>query len=142
MEEKNAPEWMRAMRDFYTRVDAALAAEGPRCAGCGECCRFEVVDHILYASGLERKHLAATAKIPEHPDADAALLANGKRCPYQVNNHCEAREARALGCRLHFCEWADSPREMDFAECWHGELKTLHNILGEEWDYRPLLPLF
>jgi hypothetical protein len=30
---------------------------------------------------------------------------------------------------------------MDFAEYWHTELKTLHRLLGEGWDYRPLLPL-
>lgn len=141
MEGEDGSEWLSAVRSFYARVDAAIAAEGLRCGGCGGCCHFEAVDHILYAGGLERKYLLAHATLPETPDADPRLLATGKRCPYQADDRCGAREARPLGCRLHFCEWADSPREMDFAERWHIELKTLHSTLGEEWDYRPLLPL-
>lgn len=132
------------MRDFYTRVDAAIAAQGLQCKGCGECCRFDVVDHILYASELEREYLREVAELPKRPDRDASLvdlLKNGKRCPYQTNNRCEARNARTLGCRLHFCDWANSPEEMDFAEKRHNELKALHSALGAEWDYRPLLPL-
>ena len=128
------------MRDFYRRVDAALAALDLECRGCGECCHFDVVDHILYASELERRFLREAASLPENPDANADLLAQGLRCPYQADDRCHARNGRVLGCRLHFCDWADSAEEMDFAETWHTELKRLHAALGVDWDYRPLLP--
>jgi Fe-S-cluster containining protein len=128
------------MRAFYARVDAAVAERGLRCRGCGECCHFDTADHVLYASGLERRFLA-DAPLPAAPDADAALIEAGARCPFQSGSSCHARGARALGCRLHFCEWDDSEREMDFSERWHAELKALHDALGEAWDYRPLLPL-
>ena len=47
-----------------------------------------------------------------------------------------------MGCRLHFCAWtvaADDGEEL--AERWHRRLKDLHDELGIEWNYRPLLPL-
>ncbi len=135
---------LEAVRRFYERVDAAVAervaALGLECRGCGACCHFDVVDHILYASGLERAYLRAAATLPENPDADAALRARGLRCPFQKDNRCEARAARVLGCRLHFCGWNDSSEESDFSERWHAELQALHASLGADWDYRPLLP--
>ncbi len=134
-------ERLDAVRGLYARVDAAIAALGLECRGCGECCHFEAVDHILYASGLEREYLRAVAAFPERPDADGDALARGKRCPYQADGRCGARGGRVLGCRLHFCRWTDPAGEMDFAERWHDELKALHRALGAEWDYRPLLPL-
>ncbi len=132
---------MDAMRGFYARVDAAVAGLGLECAGCGECCHFDVADHILYASGLERMYLAAQGAASGIPDADAALLAKGLRCPFQSGGRCLAREGRVLGCRLHFCERAGAAGEGEFAEAFHAELKALHEALGVEWDYRPLLPL-
>lgn len=136
-----AEDWAEAMRGLYARVDAALAERGLACAGCGECCHFDVVDHVLYASELERRMLRLTGEFPAVPDADGELIEKGLRCPFQAGNRCHARDGRVLGCRLHFCAWANSAEEMDFAEAWHGELKKLHDELGIEWEYRPLLPL-
>ncbi len=129
------------MRAFHARADAAVAERGARCDGCGACCHFETADHILYASALERRYLAAVSPLPASPDAEPSLLERGLRCPFQKNNRCEAREGRPLGCRLHFCACADSPDMTDFAETLHAELKALHETLGEDWAYRPLLPL-
>ncbi len=123
------------MRALYRELDAELA--GLSCAGCGRCCHFDEVDHLLYASRLERLYLAQTARVPDQPDAPPELLAAGLRCPFQQHNRCLAREGRVLGCRLHFCA-AENP---ELSERWHGRLKRLHEELGEEWEYGPLLPL-
>lgn len=154
------------MRDFYRALDAELAereggggncdCDGNRnsnrnsnsnsgnsgkgnngCDACGRCCRFDEADHILYASALERLYLAQTAVRPEHPDASPELLAAGLRCPFQKDNLCQAREGRTLGCRVHFCR----EEAGDWAEAWHERLKRLHETLGVEWAYAPLLPL-
>ncbi|MDR1745316.1 MAG: YkgJ family cysteine cluster protein [Planctomycetota bacterium] len=133
-----------------TRLYADLEAEqqrlGAACSGCGACCRFDVADHVLYASDLERRYLLAASGVPAEPDGDpelASLIASGLRCPFQKDGRCEARDGRTLGCRLHFCQW---PKEKEseeeaFCEAWHGRLKRLHDDLGLEWRYGPLFPL-
>lgn len=136
-----AEDWAGAMRDFYRRLDAELAVLSLKCEGCGVCCHFDRVDHILYASGLERRFLALEGILPPRPDASGELLAAGLRCPYQAGGRCHAREGRVLGCRLHFCSWADTEAEGEVAERWHAELKRLHDEFGEAWEYRPLLPI-
>lgn len=136
-------EWERLAR-LYRELDAELARFAPSCRGCGECCRFDRVDHVLYASELERGYLlgAASPLSPIGPDAAAAdLLARGLRCPFQADGKCTAREGRVLGCRLHFCEGLGEADEQEFSEAWHARLKRLHAELGLEWSYRPLLPL-
>lgn len=125
-----------AMRAFYRDLDDAIGKLGRLCDACGRCCRFDEVDHVLYASGLERFYLAHTASVPDHPDAPAELLAAGLRCPFQKNGLCQAREGRALGCRLHFCREEND----EWSEAWHDRLKRLHEDLGVEWAYAPLLP--
>lgn len=130
---------LRLLLRLYARLDRRLAKLGLACAGCGECCHFDTAGHILYASPLEREAFAA-APPPSAPDAGPDLLARGLRCPFQQDNRCHAREARVLGCRLHFCQ-ADDPLRLELlSERWHRRLKRLHDLLGIEWDYRPLLP--
>lgn len=133
--------WAGAMRDFYRRLDAELSGLSLLCNGCGVCCHFDQVEHILYASELERRFLSLAGVFPGRPDASDGLLAAGLRCPYQAGGGCQAREGRVLGCRLHFCAWPDADAESEVAERWHGELKRLHDGLGVPWEYRPLLPL-
>lgn len=128
------------MRRLYARLDAELAALGVVCGGCGRCCRFDEVDHVLYASRLERRYLALVS--PFFPGSgDHELIARGLRCPYQTETGCRAREGRVLGCRLHYCTWDDPVLEERVYAEWHERLKRMHDELGEPWDYRPLLPL-
>ncbi|MCC8181163.1 MAG: hypothetical protein LIP23_09680 [Planctomycetes bacterium] len=139
------PEWLAAMAELYRRVDHGLAALALACHGCGNCCHFESAEHILYASDLERLYLAATAPpiaaLPEQSQQPElmALINKGLRCPYQMGERCLARQGRVLGCRLHFCQ-AGEDVEI-FAESMHQELKRLHDRLGIEWRYAPLLPV-
>lgn len=129
---------LRPLVDLYAALDRELARRGATCAGCGACCHFETAGHILYASRLERELLAGIEP-PVSPDAGSEAIAAGWRCPFQKGNRCLAREARVLGCRLHFCEGGAGLDEL--AERWHERLKRLHDELGVAWDYRPLLPL-
>ena len=128
----------RVLFAFYAALDHCLDELGLACDGCGECCHFETAGHILYASRLEREALAGFAP-SGHPDATPEAIAAGERCPFQAGGGCQAREARTLGCRLHFCRGGGELDEL--SEEWHNRLKRLHDDLGVEWDYRPLLPL-
>lgn len=133
-------DWAGRLRLLYRDLDAELARLGVACRGCGECCHFDKVDHILYASELERRLLAVDAVPSSNPDASVEQLSGGLRCPFQERGRCMAREGRVLGCRLHFCSWPEHGDEFAFTENWHGRLKALHDDLGVEWGYRPLLP--
>lgn len=133
--------WVEAMTEFYGDVERDLSRLNVHCAGCGQCCRFDLVDHVLYASALERLYLLHAAPPPEPADAPPELLARGLRCPYQAGERCLAREGRVLGCRLHFCTLPESPETWDLSERWHNRLKRFHEELGVDWDYRALLPL-
>lgn len=131
----------RLLYRLYARLDRELAGLGAVCAGCGACCRFDVADHILYAGALERE--AFVAALPSaRPDASPGLVAAGLRCPFQRNGLCLAREARVLGCRLHFCSLERDGAFAAVSEKWHARLKRLHACLGVAWEYRPLLPAF
>lgn len=132
-------EWRLRLAELYRELDVRLAALGASCAGCGECCRFDRADHVLYASLLERLYLAASEATRAEPGADAALLAAGLRCPFQSGGRCLAREGRVLGCRLHHCA-GDQEALGELSEAWHARLRALHDELGFAWDYRPLLP--
>lgn len=130
------------MRGFYDALDAQLAVLAADCRGCGECCRFDRVDHILYASRLERLYLALRAAPPPLPPGAAGdLVSAGLRCPFQREGRCLAREGRVLGCRLYFCSLEKLPGMEEMYEDWHRRLRALHDSLGVDWDYRRLLPL-
>lgn len=129
-----------ALLELYRELDGELSALAPAgCRACGECCRFDRAEHVLYASRLERE-LLGEADRPPSPDSPD-LLDAGLACPFQVGGKCEARKARALGCRVHFCEHVGNAPGWEFSERWHRRLKELHEELGAEWDYRALLPL-
>lgn len=133
--------WAGALADLYREVDAEMAARAPGCRGCGDCCRFDAADHILYASRLERLYIMRAADALPAAAFDGELTAAGLRCPFQEGDRCLARAARTLGCRLHFCSWPDPGAAEEMYERWHQRLKRLHEALGVDWDYAPLLPL-
>jgi len=119
---------------LYRDLACELEALGPVCAACGRCCHFDEVDHVLYASALERERLAALA--------GPASAAPPGRCPWQEGANCRAREGRLLGCRLHFCRLDPAQRERleEISERYHRRLRALHEEAGREWEYRRILP--
>lgn len=135
------PEHIRAMREFYDRLERETAGLGGACHACGGCCRFDEAEHLLYASTLEREYLKTVSPVPPPPGDPALreLIDSGLRCPYQIGNTCEARGGRVLGCRLHFCAGGEAVAEQ--AEEWHRRLAELHDRLGAAWGYARLLPL-
>lgn len=134
-------EHFSALAAFYRELEEELAGLRPVCRGCGACCRFDLADHVLYASDLEREYLVAADPRPPLAASGAELVAAGLRCPYQSGDDCLARTGRVLGCRLHFCRWPDPDAAADLAERWHIRLKNLHDALAVDWRYSPLLPL-
>ncbi|MFA6133223.1 MAG: hypothetical protein WC869_04315 [Phycisphaerae bacterium] len=116
------------LRAIYASVDAAVAEASPSCRGCGECCRFERAGHKLYVS-IGELALLAGQPLPSGARAEAG------RCPYQVGARCAAREGRALGCRVHFCNppargWCEETYER-----FHTQIRVLHDRLGLPYAY-------
>ncbi len=65
------------------------------CEACGRCCRLASFGHELWLTEVELSYLLETrgAEAPREPGV----------CPYMENGACTAREGRALGCRIFFC---------------------------------------
>ena len=125
------PELRQQVLDVYARVDAAVAAAGPRCQASGRCCRFTEYGHTLFLSGFEAEILLESA-----PAYDQPVSRDG--CPFQVGGRCTARQERPLGCRIYFCDPAYQERQAEITEDAVAELKRLADAHGEGWRYAPL----
>jgi len=89
---------LRELRALYAELARELEPFRRYCDARGFCCNFTAADHMLYVTTLEAAEMSAC---PERPDA--ALAAEGK-CPYLRGKLCGAREHRAIGCRVYFCD--------------------------------------
>jgi Fe-S-cluster containining protein len=118
--------FLEALRTLYAAVDAAVAARGWHCKACGACCDFTSSGHRLYVSTGELALLTSAAP----PQALAA-----GRCPYQIDGRCTVREARALGCRLFFCDPAAREVFQQDYETYHRQLRRLHQAAGLPYRY-------
>jgi hypothetical protein len=118
--------FLAAIRRLYAAVDAAAAAGGWRCKACGACCDFASSGQRLYVSTGELALLAA-APPPQ------ALPAG--RCAYQIDGRCTVREARALGCRLFFCDPAARQAFQQDYETYHRRLRRLHQAANLPYRY-------
>ncbi len=86
------------LRALYEQLARELEPFRRYCDARGFCCNFTAAEHMLYVTTLEAAEMAAS---PERPDM--ALSAEGK-CPYLRGKLCGAREHRAIGCRIYFCD--------------------------------------
>jgi hypothetical protein len=120
-----------ALRDFYARVDAEIAARAPRCELSGRCCDFPTSGHRLYATDVESDYAVAAAGTV--PDAPSGL------CPWHVEGICRNREGRPLGCRVYFCDPAYADEMPLMYERFHAELRALHEQHGEDYRYAPFV---
>jgi hypothetical protein len=125
------PELHQRVRELYARVDAEVAAEGPRCDSSGRCCRFKEYDHTLFISHIEAEVLLASAPSYSKP-------VTNEFCPFQVGNLCTAREPRPLGCRIYFCDPTYQERSHEITESALKELKLIAEEEGLGWRYAPL----
>jgi Fe-S-cluster containining protein len=115
---------------LLAELDAEVAALSPRCELSGRCCRFEEVDHLLYATGLEADLAAA-----RHPEAPAPE-AEG-RCPYHVRGLCTAREGRPIGCRTYFCDERTTDALQDLHERYLARVRAIEREHGHAPTYAP-----
>ena len=90
------PHLMERLRAIYARLQAEIDAAGTQCNACGQCCRFDRVEHRLFVSTAELALLTAVRPPPDGATGDL-------RCAYQVAADCTARDRRPLGCRVFFC---------------------------------------
>lgn len=112
--------FLAAVGEIYREVDALFASTGCDCRACGRCCRFDLMDHRLYASTGE---IAFLTQCP--PPAESVRAP--QRCPYQVEPHCRARGGRPLGCRTYFCyPPAAVQAGQEAYERFHRRLRALH----------------
>lgn len=118
--------FLRALAEVLQQADAALVDRAPACRACGRCCRFEEFGHRLYVTAGELALL--TASLPPRP-------ARAGRCPYQLDDRCQARPRRPLGCRAFFCEAGASEGLEDLYEQFHGRLRRLHEAAGKPYLY-------
>ncbi len=124
-----------ALRDrvleVYAAVDAAVAAENPRCDASGRCCRFTEYGHTLFLSEFEAEILLETAPAYAKP-------VTRDFCPFQVDNLCTARESRPLGCRIYFCDPTYQDKQNAITETAVAKLKALADEFDAGWNYAPL----
>jgi hypothetical protein len=115
---------------LYAKVDAAVAAAGPRCDASGRCCRFTEYGHTLFVSHFEAEILFETA--PPY-----SVPASVDSCPFQIEGLCTARESRPLGCRIYFCDPAFESRMVEITEDSIAQLKAIADTHNTGWQYAP-----
>ncbi len=122
-------EFLAAVAAIYREVDALAAQAGWDCRACGRCCRFDLMDHRLYAAAGEIAFLLEC----DPPDEPAP---GPLRCPYHVEPHCRARGHRPLGCRTFFCyPPAAVQAGQEAYELFHRRLRALHEKHGLPYLY-------
>ena len=84
------------IREIYAQAQERTAALGGVCQASGRCCSFREFGHELWLTNLEMAYLVETHGLRRPAE-------NGS-CPYlDAEGKCGAREGRALGCRVFFC---------------------------------------
>jgi len=144
-----------AIRAIYADLDAASAAQSPRCDASGRCCRFEEFGHRLYVTALEIawvlketrsnspssrapspqryavgfRDTPTSVELPILPPLTAGL------CPYQKNNLCTIHPVRPLGCRIFFCAPGTQDWQNQLYEDYLRRLRQLHDTHALPYAY-------
>lgn len=114
---------------LYRDLDDAIAARSPACVNRGLCCNFDAYGHDLFVTTAELAYfIAGHAEAWRPPTAD-------RRCPFQVDGKCTARDHRPMGCRVFFCDetttdWQSAEYERRLAQ-----LKQIGDETGIEYRY-------
>ena len=84
------------IQNIYAQAQKRTAALGGICEASGRCCSFREFGHELWLTNLELAYLVETHGVSQPGE-------NGI-CPYlDAERKCGARDGRALGCRVFFC---------------------------------------
>ncbi|MCB9853003.1 MAG: hypothetical protein H6819_07900 [Phycisphaerales bacterium] len=129
LQNKSSGELSARLQSLYRDIDAAIADRSPVCTNRGLCCNFDAYGHDLFVTSVELAHF-----ISGHAEAWRPPAAE-RRCPYQVEGKCTAREHRPMGCRVFFCD--ESSIDWQFAEYEKRltELKQIGEAAGIEYRY-------
>ena len=125
------PDLRSRVLEVYAAVDAAVAAENPRCDASGRCCRFAEYGHTLFLSQFEADILLEKAPGYSKP-------VSRDFCPFQVQGLCTARDSRPLGCRIYFCDPEFQEQQHAITENAVAKLKAIADEFDAGWNYAPL----
>lgn len=125
------PDLRSRVLEVYAAVDAAVAAENPRCDASGRCCRFTEYGHTLFLSRFEADILLEKAPGYSKP-------VSRDFCPFQVQGLCTARDSRPLGCRIYFCDPNFQEQQHAITENAVAKLKAIADEFDAGWNYAPL----
>lgn len=122
------------MAELFELLDEAqgqASLAGGECSACGRCCRFNLVDHKLYATTAELALLTSL-------DPPSRTAPPG-RCHYQKVNLCLARDRRPLGCRTFFCSVKNAQERNDIHEQFHKRIRKLHEAHRLPYMYQEII---
>lgn len=122
-------EVVRAVREVYAEIQAAVDERKPPCEMSGRCCRFEEYGHRLYVTTIELAAFVATHSGTPAPAWD------GTGCPFQQARLCTVHTIRPFGCRIFFCDPTSTEWQNQAYERFHAQLKDLHERLNVPYFY-------
>ncbi|MBF0196437.1 MAG: hypothetical protein HQL32_01945 [Planctomycetes bacterium] len=118
----------------YEALESLWGSMSRPCDACGWCCHFDQAEHRLYTSSLELSWLLQKYPLDNKPINDT--------CPFLVDNKCQARERRMLGCRTFFRQHNSQEKEKAeslYEDCLN-KIKAIYQDEGLDWEYRDLMP--
>jgi len=122
------PGFLAELRNILDEADADARRQGLECLACGKCCLFGQFGHRLYVTTGELALLRMAGGAVADKPSDG-------RCPHYNAGRCTARGARALGCRLFYCDPAGQRWFPDAYERFHQCIKRLHERHGVPYFY-------
>jgi len=132
--------FLTELGEILRQADRAADDRHWTCRACGKCCRFEEFGHKLYVTAGELAYLIRQpppeAVLPQ--DASGLRTKPAALCPYQDGDRCLARDSRALGCRLFFCDPATAEWSNVVYEEFHDKIKRLHAAHSLPYIYAEL----
>lgn len=120
------------LRALYAQLARELEPFRRYCDARGYCCNFVASEHMLYVTNLEAAEMAACG---EGPDMEQA--SEGK-CPYLRGKLCGAREHRAIGCRIYFCDRTYEEERNALYEKFLKAARDIESRYGIEPNYVPV----
>jgi hypothetical protein len=120
------------LRALYSELDGALGPFARRCVARGNCCHFRTTGHMLYVTDLEAAEMALSAAAPQNAQSTAGT------CPYLAGTQCGARERRALGCRIYYCDGTYETERNAVCETFLARIRAIEKAHGIGHQYRPV----
>jgi len=124
---------LNELRALYRELTTEMESYRRHCEMRGHCCDFAYVGHMLYLTTLEAAEMARCGEQPQ-PE----LAAEGK-CPYLRGNVCGARDNRAIGCRLYYCDSTYEEQRNALCEKYLRRAREIEARYGIPHNYQPVV---